>query len=236
MGQRQLSTVFFFFLELFLFSSAVAGIFSLSHSSLCLSLYYYNFFFFLNPLIYSVQVIEVGTAWAKVIEAGTAWAKPQFQANLPSCPSYLSVRRIRAQQSSCLPWTRGESFSSASIPLPFVSWPLVWVLRLHNLLTAFVLRPSVREFHQRALLVAFILWPSIREFRQHASSISTPFSLPSSCGLQYGSSISMPFSLLHLAAFNTRVPSTRPSHCLTLQPSIREFHQHALLIASPCGL
>ena len=62
MGQRQLSTVFFFFLELFLFSSAVAGIFSLSHSSLCLSLYYYNFFFFLNPLIYSVQVIEVGTA------------------------------------------------------------------------------------------------------------------------------------------------------------------------------
>ena len=167
------------------------------------------FFFFLNPLIYSVQVIEVGTAWSKVIEAGTAWAKPQFQASLPSCRSYLGVRQIQAQQSSCLPWTRGVSFSSASIPLPFVSWPLVWVLRLRNLLTAFVLRPSVWEFHQRALLVAFILRPSIREFHQHALLTASP------CGLQYESSISTPFSLLHLAAFNTRVPSARPSRCLT---------------------
>ena len=73
----------------------------------------------------------------------------------------------------------------------------------------FTLRPSIREFHQHALLVA----------------------LP--CRLQYGSSISTPFSLLHLVAFNTRVPSARPSHCFTLRPSIQEFHQHALLVALP---
>ena len=63
-----------------------------------------------------------------------------------------------------------------------------------------------------------------------------PFSLPSSRGLQYWSSISMPFSLLHLAAFNTGVPSARPSRCLHLAAFNREFHQHALLTASPCGL
>ena len=64
-----------------------------------------GFFFFYNPLIYSVQVIEVGTAWAKVIEAGTVWTKPQFQVSLPSCPSYLDVWRIWAQRSSCHLWT-----------------------------------------------------------------------------------------------------------------------------------
>ena len=35
----------FFFLELFFFSSAIAGIFYLSHSFLCLSLYFFFFFF-----------------------------------------------------------------------------------------------------------------------------------------------------------------------------------------------
>ena len=94
----------------------------------------------------------------------------------------------------------------------------------------FTLRPSIREFHQHALLVAFILRPSIREFHQHALLTASP------CGLQYESSISTPFSLPYLAAFNTGVPSARPSHCFTLWPLIREFHQHALLTASPCGL
>ena len=49
--------------------------------------------------------------------------------------------------------------------------------------------PSARQFHQHALLVAFILRPSIREFHQHALLTASP------CGLQYGSSISTPFSL-----------------------------------------
>ena len=77
---------------------------------------------------------------------------------------------------------------------------------------------------------------------QYGSSISEPFSLPSSCGLQYGSSVSTPVPsarpsrCLHLAAFNTGVPSACPSHCFTLRPSIREFHQHALLVALPCRL
>ena len=104
-GLEAIKRLFFFFLELLLFfSSAIAGIFSLSHSFLCLSLYFF-FFFFYNPLIYSVQVIEVGTPWAKVIEAITVWTKPQFQVSLPSCPFYLDVRRIWAQQSSCHLWT-----------------------------------------------------------------------------------------------------------------------------------
>ena len=51
----------FFFLELFFFSSTVAGIFSLSFFLMVVFVFIY-LFIFLNPLIYSMQVIEVGTA------------------------------------------------------------------------------------------------------------------------------------------------------------------------------
>ena len=169
------------------------------------------FFFFLFPFFWAF-FIYIFFSWCAGHRSWHGVGQASISCELASCPSCLGVRRIRAQQSSCLPWTRGISFSSASIPLPFVSWPSVWVLRLCNLLIAFILQPSVREFHQRALFTA------------------------SPCGLQYESSISTPFSLPYLAAFNMGVPSVRPSHCFTLRPLIWEFHQHALLTASPCSL
>ena len=77
--------------------------------------------------------------------------------------------------------------------------------------------PSASPLH------CFTLRPSIREFHQHALLVALP------CRLQYGSSISTPFSLLHLAAFNMRVPSARPSHCFTLQPSTHFGYSNSIL-------
>ena len=49
-------------------------------------------------------------------------------------------------------------------------------------------------------------------------------------------SSAQPSHSLRPAATSTGVPSVRPSRCLHLAAFNREFHQHALLTASPCGL
>ena len=49
-------------------------------------------------------------------------------------------------------------------------------------------------------------------------------------------SSAQPSHSLRPAATSTGVPSARPSRCLHLAAFNREFHQHALLTASPCSL
>ena len=101
---------------------------------------------------------------------------------------------------------------------------------------------AAHPFHCRLVTIgvsASFAQPS-HSLRPAATSTGVPSACPSRC--------------LHLVAFNTGVPLACPSHCYTLRPSIREFHQHALLVAfilrpsireshqhalltgSPCGL
>ena len=107
----------FFFWVIF-FSSAVTGILPLFPFFLALV-------FVFSLLLFCVEWLDLLCAgrrsWHCASQGHRSWycaSQGQFQASLPSCPSYLGLRRIRAQQSSFLPRTQGVSFNSTSIPLP----------------------------------------------------------------------------------------------------------------------
>ena len=148
-----------------------------------------------------------------------------------------SVNFMRVSILSFLSWRPTDS--STAVLLPSLDTGYKLQQRIHSTALCLVtigvsaspVQPS-HSLHPAAIstgvpstspLHCFTLRPSIREFHQHALLVALP------CRLQYGSSISTPFSLLRLAAFNMRVPSARPSHCFTLQPSTHFGYSNSIL-------
>ena len=179
--------------SLFFFSSAVAGIFSLSHSSLCLSLYYYNFFF--EPL----DLLCAGhRSWHCVSQGHRSWY----------CVSQASVSS-ESTILSFLSWRPTDSSIAVLLPSLDTGWKLQQHIHSTDLCLVTIgvsassaqpshsLRPVATStgVHQRALLVAFILRPSIREplrpsiweFHQHA--LLTALTLRPSTHFGYSNSI-----------------------------------------------
>nr|POF17416.1 hypothetical protein CFP56_59443 [Quercus suber] len=172
-------------------------------------------------LIPNVMILLIGIwkrkDWSlqgdQVIEASIAWTKPQFQASLPSCLSYLGVRRNQAQQSSCLPRTRSASFSSASIPLPLC------------LVTSGVSASSAQPSHSLRPAATNMGVPSVSPSRcLHLAAFNTrvPLARPSHCP--------------HLVAFNMGVPSASPSRGLHLVAfNTGSSISTPFSLPSPCG-